>query len=453
MSVPVALTDLWTKALAIVRAEVSEQCFTVWFQPLRALDLAGDTLKIGAPNTFCRDWLLENYSSLLDRALREAAGRPLGFEIAIFSRTEEPAPLSRRMEGPAKKVSLPSYPGAVNLNAKYTFANFVVGPSNRFAHAAALAVAESPARSYNPLFIYGPVGLGKTHLMQAIGLSLFEKRSDTKLLYISSERFVNELIDSIQNRTTLRFRQKYRNLDILLIDDIHFIAGKESTQEEFFHTFNTLYDANKQIVVSSDRSPKNIPGLEERLVSRFEWGLVTDVQAPDLETRVAILRKKAEREVLAVPDDVCFFIAEQITANIRELEGALIRVVAYASLTGEKVGVGLVKEVLKDCLPTMEKKITLEYIQKKVADFFGIGLLDMKSKKRTQSVAFPRQVAMYLVRKLTHLSLLEIGDGFGGKDHSTILHACQKIERQQETDEELRRVLDGLLKDIQAVDK
>jgi len=339
--------------------------------------------------------------------------------------------------------------GLSSLNGRYTFDDFVIGPGNRFAHAAALAVAESPARQYNPLFIYGPVGLGKTHLLQSIAYEMKRRYPDFKILYISSEKFTNQLITAIQTRSTQQFRAKYRTLDLLLIDDVHFIAGKDSTQEEFFNTFNALYDAHKQIVVTSDRPPREIPGLEERLVSRFSWGLVTDIQPPDFETRVAILKKKMEKETVAVPDDVAYFIAGKIKSNIRELEGALIRVVAYCALTRVSLDVKLAQEILKDSFKEEAQKFSIEEIQKVVADYFQIKVADLRAKKRTLSIVKPRQIAMFLVRELTGYSLPEIGEYFGGKDHTTVLHACNKIGGEKEKDVGMRALLDkitGLLK-------
>jgi chromosomal replication initiator protein len=311
-----------------------------------------------------------------------------------------------------------------------------------------MAVSESPAKAYNPLFIYGGVGLGKTHLMHAIGQSALHKTPKSKVLYISSEEFTNQLISSIQNRSTQKFREKYRNVDILLIDDIQFIAGKESTQEEFFHTFNALYDAHKQIVVTSDRPPKEIQSLEERLISRFEWGLVTDIQPPDFETRTAILKKKSEKETIALSEDVFYFLAEKVKTNIRELEGALIRVVAYAKLIGKDVSVELAKEVLKDMIIEGEKKITIDLIQKKVAEYFDIKLSDMRAKKRSKAIAYPRQIAMYLARQLTDFSLPEIGDQFGGRDHTTVIHACEKIENELKNKTGLKTIVDKLIQSI-----
>jgi chromosomal replication initiator protein len=336
------------------------------------------------------------------------------------------------------------------LNPRYTFENFVIGQGNRFSHAACLAVADSPGKSYNPLFIYGGVGLGKTHLMQAIAHHARKKPTQPNFLYISSEKFTNHLINAISTRTTAKFREKYRSVDVLLIDDIHFLGGKESTQEAFFHIFNDLYDMRKQIVMSSDRPPKDIPSLEQRLVSRFEWGLVTDIQPPDLETRIAILKQKSGAESVAVSDDILFFIAEKIKSNIRELEGALIRIVAYSSLMNKGVTLDLAKEILKDYLREGPMKISIDTIQKKVADYFNIGLSDMRTKKRTKQIAYPRQIAMYLVRKLTDYSLSEIGDYFGGRDHTTILHAFKKIDGSIKKIEQVKALVERLILNIKS---
>jgi chromosomal replication initiator protein len=338
------------------------------------------------------------------------------------------------------------------LISKYTFDTFVIGNSNRFAHAAALAVAESPARSYNPLFIYGGVGLGKTHLMHAIGNFVLQRSPNTRILYVSSEKFTNELIESIRDKNPIEFRNHYRNADILLIDDIQFLAGKEGTQEEFFHTFNALHEANKQIIISSDRPPKEIPTLEDRLRSRFEWGLITDIQAPDLETRIAILRKKAKVENLQVANEVMVYIADKIHSNIRELEGALIRVMAYASLTSSPITVEIAAEALKDIIPvTTPKQISIEMIQQSVAEFFHLSLGEFKAKKRTRAIAFPRQIAMYLSRELTDYSLPKIGDEFGGRDHTTVIHAHEKITQARRKDPLLDKRINEIVQRIQAL--
>ncbi len=436
--------ETWLKISEELKKTISPQSFETWIKPLKPLGLKDDLLTIEAPNKFFKDWLVEHYQEQIIKIANRLMGKKATLSF-VMGQAEKPfiKPFFKK-NGKAASSGL-----SVFLNPRYTFEDFVVGPSNRFAHAATMAVAESPADAYNPLFIYGGVGLGKTHLMQAIGQHLLKNKPQIQTLYISSERFTNQLISAIQNRTTLSFRAKYRSVDVLLIDDIHFIAGKESTQEEFFHTFNALYDARKQIVISSDRPPKEIPKLEERLVSRFECGLITDVQPPDLETRIAILRKKAEKEVVGVPNDVTFFIANKIKSNIRELEGALIRVVAYSLLMGKEISVDLAKEVLKEALlQEQEKRITIELIQKEVAGYFDIRLSDMTTKRRTKAVAHPRQIAMYLARNLTDFSLPKIGEAFGGRDHSTVLHACEKIQQALKTNPNTQSLLNHLITKI-----
>jgi chromosomal replication initiator protein len=427
----------WTRISQILSKELSENSFNTWFSPVRCLEISETSVILGVPDSYYGQWLKDHYQDLILSASREVLGtqKALVYQVApLEPKTESPS-VSKMPE----KSAAPG--GLVLLNSKYTFDSFVIGPGNRFAHAAACAVAESPAKQYNPLFIYGPVGLGKTHLMQAIAHETHRRKPGSKVLYISSEKFTNQLITSIQTKSTQQFRGKYRNVDLLLIDDIHFIAGKEATQEEFFHTFNTLYDAHKQIVVTSDRSPKEIPGLEERLVSRFGWGLVTDIQPPDFETRVAILKKKMEKETVVVPDDVCYFIASKIRSNIRELEGALIRVVAFCSLTGQTVDLKTAQEVLRDSLKEEEQNISMERIQRVVADFFNLKISDLRAKRRNRSVAFPRQIAMYLIRSLTAHSLPEIGEYFGGRDHTTVLHSVNKIDSEMEEKVDLRKTI------------
>ena len=444
---PDALTkEIWNQAKTIFKEKLNPQSFNVWFIPTKPLSLENDVLYVEVPNKFFKDWLEEHYSQLVLDTLAALANKNIDIVYAINK--DRPVWLDNK---PSKPLSF-SKEGATNinvLNPNYTFSNFVVGPSNRFAHAASLAVSERPAQAYNPLFLYGGVGLGKTHLMQAICHYILIKNPQTKVVYISSEKFTNQLIDAIQKGTTVKFREKYRNVDVLLVDDIHFIAGKQSTQEEFFHTFNALREDHRQIVISSDRPPKEISTLEERLVSRFEGGLITDIQAPDFETRIAILRKKAEKEVINVPDDVTSFIAEKIDSNIRELEGALIRVVAYALLVGEEVTLSLTQEVLKETLAAgQEKRITIDLIQKRVAEHFDIRISDMKIKKRTQAIAFPRQIAMYLSRELTDNSLPDIGEAFGGKDHTTVLHAYKKISKLISEDVDKRVVIDRITSEL-----
>jgi len=441
------LANLWNKILEYTKQEVGEQAFENWFTQTSLVSITEDSIVIEVPSNFFKDWIYDHYRDILNIAILKTLGKvlPVKFDIKEWAakKTTEPANQAAPLEKPPHKR--PFY-----LNPKYTFEGFVVGSSNRFAHAATLAIAEAPAKAYNPLFIYGGVGLGKTHLMQAACHYISEMHGDLKLFYTTSESFTNELINGIQSRTTQKFREKYRNVDVLLIDDIHFIAGKEATQEEFFHTFNALYDGHKQIVLSSDRAPKTIPGMEERLVSRFEWGLVTDVQLPDFETRIAILKKKAERNGTKLQDDILYFIAENVKTNIRELEGAFIKLIAYSALENKKITLELAKDILKDIGAESAKKITIELIQKKVADYFDIKISDMKTKKRTRQVAYPRHVAMYLAREMTDLTLPEIGGYFGGRDHSTVIHACDKIGVDLKKNQNIKNLLQKLMLDIKS---
>lgn len=464
----VDILDSWNKTKAVILENIGEAAFEAWIRRLEARETRPDLLTINVPDEFSKDWISRHYLGLICESLKKFCPRPVEIEFSIQPPAGSPRGPSRHglaeadeAEGSQAAISSgptsePPQPGknplpAINLNPRYTFENFIVGPSNRFAHAASLAVSDAPAKVYNPLFIYGGVGLGKTHLMQAIcHAGLRRNRGNLNICYLPSEKFTNELISAIQHHSTARFRQKYRNADILLIDDVHFIAGKEATQEEFFHTFNTLYDAHKQIVISSDRSPKEIAGLEERLVSRFAWGLVTDIQKPDLETRVAILSKRVETGLLSVPQEVIFFIAERISSNIRELEGALMRVVAYSSFFDKHISLDLAKEVLKEMLLEEEKKITVDQIQKKVAEYFDVRLQDMMAKRRSKAIAYPRQVAMYLVRELTEHSLPEIGEFFGGKDHTTVLYAHQKIQNDLKQNEQTKQLIQKLIHNIKA---
>ncbi|OQA55511.1 MAG: Chromosomal replication initiator protein DnaA [Candidatus Omnitrophica bacterium ADurb.Bin277] len=435
---------VWSRILSVLSKELSEQSYKTWFEGISLHGYSDTSLVLSVPDQYYGKWLEDHYQNLILSAAQEVLGKAVSVTYQVIEKPKTAASSPSHSRSPKDRVS-----GLVSLNSNYTFDNFVVGPGNRFAHAAALAVTDAPARQYNPLFIYGPTGLGKTHLLQSIACEIGRRFSNYKILYISSEQFTNQLITAIQTKTTPQFRAKYRNLDLLLIDDVHFIAGRESTQEEFFNTFNSLYDAHKQIVVTSDRPPKEIPSLEERLVSRFGWGLVTDIQPPDFETRVAILKKKIEKETIGVPDEVLYFIAGKIKSNIRELEGALIRVVAYCTLTGNKLDVRVAQEILKDSFKEESQKFSIEEIQKTVADYFQIKVSDLRAKKRTLSIVRPRQIAMFLVRELTGYSLPEIGEYFGGKDHTTVLHACNKISAEKEKDIGLRGVLDkitGLLK-------
>jgi chromosomal replication initiator protein len=427
-----SMTDtLWDDVLTRVEGKVNRHSFATWFRPTSFLSLEGSTLRIGVPNAQFREWLSKNYLGVLQEALAEV-GQP-ALRVAFEEIADETTALAPPPPVPERDAS--------SLNPKYTFESFVVGSSNQFAHAAARAVAEIPSKSYNPLFIYGGVGLGKTHLMHAIGHYILARQKRLNVLYISTDRFINEMINAIRFDRLPSFRQKYRSIDVLLIDDIQFIAGKDRTQEEFFHIFNALHDAQKQIVVSSDCPPRQIPTIEERLHSRFEWGLIADIQAPDIETKVAILRKKAEAERVELPENVALFIASKVKTNIRELEGSLIRLIAFASLTGRDIDLPLAQETLRDLLHTEDKPITIEMIQKFVADHYSLKISEIKAKNNSKSIAVPRQIAMYLTKSLTGASLPEIGKEFGGKHHSTVIHSIRKIDDLRKQDPEFDRLI------------
>ncbi|MGE5372930.1 MAG: chromosomal replication initiator protein DnaA [Solirubrobacterales bacterium] len=417
--------QIWDKVLDSIRAEIDATSFEAWFSTARFDSFNQDTFLISLPNVFTKEWIESRYLPLLNDKLSVYLSDP--FQVKLL-------------------VKLPAnHESRYFLNPKYTFESFVVGNNNRFAHAASYAVAEAPSRSYNPLFIYGGVGLGKTHLMQAIGHHILVRNHNINIVYVSSEQFANELINAIKDGTTPDFRNKYRNIDVLLIDDIQFLAGKERTQEEFFHTFNALYEANRQIVISSDRPPKDIPTLESRLRSRFEWGLLTDIQPPDIETRIAILRKRAQLETVDVPNDVVQYIANHIQSNIRELEGALNRVIAYSSFHNQPVSLDLASEALKDILPPpLPTQITVDMIKEVVAEYFSLQIEDLNSKRRTQQLAFPRQIAMFLCRELTPNSLPQIGQSFGGRDHTTVIYACDKVATELKSDAVLYRIINDL---------
>lgn len=443
--------NLWHQALEQIQRELPSQAFETWFQPTRAVSSTSGSLVVEVPNPFFRDWLASHYTELIDRILSALAPSRVRVEytIATQKRSESLEPRAAESVSTAtvskRAPDRPVGSSEFLLNPRYTFDQFVIGPSNRFAHAASLAVSDSPAKAYNPLFIYGGVGLGKTHLMQAIGHRLGERSPNARSLYLSSERFTNQLIWAIQNRSMASFRDRFRSADVLLVDDIHFIGGKESTQEVFFHTFNVLYDAHKQIVISSDRPPKELRGVEERLVSRFEWGLVTDIQPPDLETRVAILRKKAQAQGQQVLDEVTLFIAERVSTNIRELEGALNRVIAYGVLTDREITLGMAQEVLKGMVAETAKRITMDRIQWIVANHFNLSVADIQGKRRTKEVSLPRQIAMSLSRELTEASLPAIGEAFGGRDHATVIYACQKISQARKQDQRIKELFEGLV--------
>lgn len=437
------ISDLWTRTLDLLKNELTEISFNTWIKTIDPISHDTNTVFLGVPADFNKGILESRYSTLIKNAIKQVTSKEYKVSFVVPGQDAGIGHIAHSDPSPGEEqyVSI--------LNPKYTFDTFVIGNSNRFAHAAALAVAESPAKAYNPLFLYGGVGLGKTHLMHAIGHFILSQNPSSKVLYVSSEKFTNELINAIKDDKNEEFRNKYRNIDVLLIDDIQFIGGKERTQEEFFHTFNALYEANKQIILSSDKPPKEITTLEDRLRSRFEWGLIGDIQPPDLETRIAILRKKAQMENLEVPNDVMIFIADKIASNIRELEGALNRVIAYSSLTTNNISVELATEALKDILSAHKSRvINSTSIQDAVARYFDMKPDEFKSKKRNRDIAYPRQIAMYLCRELTDMSLPKIGDEFGGRDHTTVIHALDKIITDIENNPETRRAIDELKRNI-----
>jgi len=437
-------SGVWQEALRRIEGRLTKPSFESFVKAMAPVTLQGDVFVFSVPSRLAKEWVETRYSALIHGALREVLARAVTIQLTV---AEDAVPPPAAAPAPSRA------PDTLQLSPKYTFDTFVIGSGNRFAHAAAMAVAEAPARAYNPLFIYGGVGLGKTHLLQAIGHHVTHRKGLHRVAYISSEKFTNELINSIRDDRTVEFRTKYRNVDVLLIDDIQFLAGKERTQEEFFHTFNTLHEASRQIIITSDRPPKEIPTLEDRLRSRFEWGLIADIQPPDLETRIAILRKKAELDGIDVPDQVAEFIAQRIQSNIRELEGALVRVVAYASLTRQAITVDLAAEILKELLPAVAARpVTIPILQKVVAEHFGIRVEEMRAKRRTKGVAFPRQVAMYLARELTDASLPRIGEEFGGRDHTTVMHACDRVRAALAQDPQFAARLKKLVDTLRAVE-
>ena len=429
--------DTWQQVLNYVEKKVNQQSYNTWFKPTQLIKHDGRALYVRVPNSYFQDWLNEHIDVVLDAA--HAAGFA---DINVVYIIEKP-PIERIESSAQGQLDFESVENT--LNPKYTFDTFVVGSSNQFAHAASQAVADRPSKAYNPLFIYGGVGLGKTHLMHAIGHALKLNNKPLRLTYVSTEKFTNELINAIRHDKLLSFRERYRNNDVLMIDDIQFIAGKERTQEEFFHTFNSLYDAHKQIIISADCPPREIPTLEERLHSRFEWGLIADIQPPDLETKVAIIKKKAERQNISIPDNVAMYIASKIKSNIRELEGALVRLIAYCSLTGSDVSLPTAQETLHDILGAGERAITIEMIQKAIADHFHMRIQELKAKNNSKAVATPRQIAMYLCKKLTGVSLPQIGREFGNKHHTTVLHSINKIEQLRHTDKDMNRLIQTLI--------
>lgn len=423
---------IWGKLLDHARKVTRERAVDTWLKPIKPLGVDGSTLNLLVPNRFFREYLQDRFQSVLSDGLREMTGRDFTLNLIVDDTTDEdyPPPPPQRPE--ARAAGAPRRP--LSLDERYTFERFIVGSSNQFAHAAAEAVAKNPATAYNPLFLYGGVGLGKTHLMHAIGRHILEENPNAHLNYASAEDFTIELINSIRRDRMTAFREKHRRMDVLLVDDIQFIAGKDRTQEEFFHTFNALYESKKQIVISSDKFPKEMVELEERLRSRFEWGLVADIQSPDLETKVAILTKKAEEGGVELPQDVALLVAKKIRTNIRELEGCLIRLSAFSSLTKRPISIEMVEEILEQMFYDEQHSISIDGIQRAVAAHFALKVTDLRSKRRHRSIAEPRQIAMFLARELTGASLSEIGQKFGGKDHSTVIHSCNKIAKTKDKD-------------------
>jgi chromosomal replication initiator protein len=446
------LEILWDKTTKIIQEKISQQNFETWVRPLRIVQMEGNQVRLAAPNRFFRDWLVENYLSIIKEALLKASG--VHFSVDFLVSQEHPAETAADQtiktveKREARKTDPPK--AASSLNPNYSFERFVVGSCNQFAHAASAAVADQPAKNYNPLFIYGGVGLGKTHLLNAIGLKTAKLHPDMNVVYVSAEVFMNELINCIRYDKMPKFREKFRNIDCLLIDDIQFIAGKERTQEEFFHTFNTLHDAGKQIVVTSDKFPKDIPNLESRLRSRFEWGLIADIQPPEIETKIAIIEKKAAENNISLPGNVSLYIASQAETNIRELEGYLIRIAAYSSLTSREIDLELVKSVLKKILrqDEQQQEISIEEIIKAVATKFNLKISDIKSQKKNKNFVAARQISMFMARELTSCSFPDIGEKVGGRDHSTVIYAHNKIKANIETDKALRTTIEGLKEKI-----
>ncbi|HYT53400.1 MAG TPA: chromosomal replication initiator protein DnaA [Verrucomicrobiae bacterium] len=440
------MPELWNQALIEVKERIGKQNYETWIKPIRFASRSKSEINLEVPNKFFRDWLTEHYLLQIEDVLSSLAKDRVRVVFEINEKLESRSTGNRNIKKEEKERERPSR--NTNLIPKYTFDNFVIGASNQFAHAACVAVANQPGDHYNPLFIYGGVGLGKTHLVNAIGHHSVTQRPSLKVVYLSSESFMNELIASLRRDKMDEFKRKFRNVDILILDDVQFIAGKERTQEEFFHTFNSLYETHKQIVITSDKFPKEIPGLEDRLRNRFEWGLIADIQPPDMETRVAILQKKAEVEGVQLPHDVAIFLASNIDSNVRELEGSLTRLGAFSSLTKATITVELTKELLRNTLKGAQREITVENIQKTICDYFNIRMGDLKAKRRTQNIALPRQVAMYLCRKHTETSFPGIGDKFGGRDHSTVIHASKTIERKIKEDPHMQKTIEKLERNL-----
>ncbi len=443
MPITLQKEELWEKTLDTILGKIGESAFELWFSPMKLIQIKEKSAYLEIPNRFFREWIEDNYPTIIQETIEGLTGQQLGLKFKIVSKEDEVLKkIDTRLENRRTKLAS----RGIFLNPKHTFDSFVVGPSNQFAHAAAKRVAENPGTAYNPLFIYGGVGLGKTHLMNAVGNMIVDSNPGIGVHYVSSEQFVNEVVTAMRHEKMGEFKEKYRNSEVLLVDDIQFIAGKPATQEEFFHTFNDLYGKQKQIVISSDRAPLEISDITDRMRSRFSMGLIADIQTPEVETKVAILYKKAEAERMQIPEDVAYFIATRVKSNIRELEGCLIKLGAHSSLVGVPVDLALAKTVLKDLIADDDKPINAEGVQKAVCDFFGLKLQDIKAKRRTREVSSARQIAMYITKQLTQMSLSEIGAAFGGKDHTTVIYACRQIEERRTREETLNKTVENIIK-------
>jgi len=439
------LEEFWEKSLSFIEKKVGSSTLDLWFRPIKIAQMKEGQVVLDVPNRFFKDWIDDNFPEVINDALKELLGVPIAIKYRINERMD---PDIRKMDVKLENRRSKLASRGIYLNPKYTFENFITGPSNQFAQAAAMVVANTPGRVYNPLFIYGGVGLGKTHLMNAIGNSVIDKMPDISLIYVTAEQFTNEVVSAIRHERMVEFKEKYRSVDLLLLDDIHFIVNKTQTQEEFFHTFNTIYERQRQIVISSDRPPKELGAITDRLRSRFMMGLIADIQPPELETKVAIIQKKADLEKIRIPEEVAYYLASKIRSNIRELEGCLIRLGAQSSLTNRPIDLEMAKTVLKDIIEDDERPITPESILKAVAESFEVKVSDIKSRKRTKEVSLPRQVAMYLIKKFTELSLSNIGKHLGGKDHATVIYACKQIEDRMAEDEKFKKLIEGISRKI-----
>jgi chromosomal replication initiator protein len=437
------IEDIWNNSLSKIEEKVGNNILELWFRPIKLSQVKEQQATIDIPNRFFKDWIEDNYPDLIAEAIEGIVGYPV---MVRYRMAEKIDPVVKKTDMRLENRRQRLASRGIHLNPKYTFESFVIGPSNQFAQAAAKAVAEAPGRTYNPLFIYGGVGLGKTHLISAIGNAVIDKSPEITVIFVSAEQFTNEVVSAIRHEKMGELKEKYRNVDLLLLDDIHFIANKTQTQEEFFHTFNALYEKQKQIVISSDRPPKEIGAVTDRLRSRFSMGLIADIQPPELETKMAILLKKAETQKISISEEVAYYLASKVKSNIRDLEGCLIRLGAQASLTGKPIDKVMAKTILRDLIEEDEKPLTTDVIQKVVCEHFALKLTDMKAKKRTKEIAMPRQIAMYLSKQLTNLSLSDIGKNFGGKDHATVIYACKQIEDKRTKDETFNRLIENLLR-------